>query len=323
MDESEVRSPRAPATGLEATEAQVQARVAWYYYVGGMTQQEIANRLGLTRLRVNRIVGQVRSDGLVRIEVKLPLANCVALEERLKARYSLDDVTVVPSVSDPDIQQQMIGEAAGAMLDLLLDDGIGLGVGWGRTLRAAARRLTARRLNGSWVAALMGGLTRGSGTNTFEVATEFARTLGAECYYVPAPIYCPSVESRSTLLTHYGLADVMRRAREGNVALVSAGDLSSRSLLASTSIVSESLPELRAAGAVGDLLGSYLDEYGRIIDHSLNKRVMALSLEELKDYPTSILASGGEHKLAVVRAVLNARYVRRLVTDEAVAGALA
>ena len=103
----------------------MQARVAWYYYVGGMTQQEIANRLGLTRLRVNRIVGQVRSDGLVRIDVKLPLANCVALEERLRARYSLDDVTVVPSISDPDIQQQMIGEAAGAMLDLLLRDGIG------------------------------------------------------------------------------------------------------------------------------------------------------------------------------------------------------
>ena len=50
---------------------------------------------------------------------------------------------------------------------------------------------------------------------------------------------------------------------------------------------------------------------------------MALSLEELKEYPTSILASGGEHKLAVIRAVLNAGYVRRLVTDEGVAAELA
>jgi DNA-binding transcriptional regulator LsrR (DeoR family) len=323
MDESEVGLLRAPATGADATEAHLQARVAWYYYLGGMTQQEIASRLGLTRLRVNRIVGQVRAEGLVRIEVNLPLADCVALEERLKGRYSLDDVMVVPTIPDPDIQQQMIGEAAGAMLDSLLQDGMGLGVGWGRTLRAAARRLTARRLAGSWVTALMGGLTRGSGTNTFEVATEFARVLGAECYYVAAPIYCPSPESRSTLLTHYGLAEVMRRAREGHIALVSAGDLTSRSLLASTSIVSENLASLREAGAVGDLLGSYLDQDGRVIDHPLNRRVMALSLAELKEYPTSILASGGEHKLAVVRAVLNAGYVRRLVTDEAVAQALA
>jgi DNA-binding transcriptional regulator LsrR (DeoR family) len=51
-----------------------------------LTQQEIANRLGLTRLRVNRIVGQVRSDGLVRIEVDIPLALLRALEARLTTR---------------------------------------------------------------------------------------------------------------------------------------------------------------------------------------------------------------------------------------------
>lgn len=321
MDDNSSHTPH--ASTADSAEAQVQARVAWYYYVGGMTQQEIADRLGLTRLRVNRIVGQARSEGYVRIEVRLPLASCVALEERLKARYGLDDVTVVPSVPDPAVQQQMIGEAAGAMLDPLLRPDIGLGVGWGRTLHAAVRSLTPRRLAGSWVTALMGGLTRGSGANTFEVATEFARTLGADCYYVPAPIYVPSAESRSTLLTHYGLADVMRRAREGDVALVAAGDLSQRSLLAATSLVVENLGALRAAGAIGDLLGTFLDEYGRIIDHPLNERVMALPLDGLKAYPTSVLASGGEHKLPVIRAVLNARYVRRLVTDETVAEILA
>ena len=49
---------------------------------------------------------------------------------------------------------------------------------------------------------------------------------------------------------------------------------------------------------------------------------MALSPAELKAYPTPILASGGEHKRAIVRAVLNAGYVRGLVTDEAVAETL-
>jgi DNA-binding transcriptional regulator LsrR (DeoR family) len=300
-------------------EAQIQARAAWYYFIGGLTQQEIADRLGVTRLRVNKIIGQARADGLVRIDIRMPLASCVALEEKLKARFGLDDATVVPSIPDPDAQQRVIGEAAGMMLDPLLKDGIGLGVGWGRTLRAAVHCLTPRRFPQSWVTALMGGLTRGSGTNTFEVSTEFARMIGAECYYVAAPIYCPSAENRSTLLTHYGLAEVMRRAREGDVALVASGDLTNRSLLASTHIVSECIAELRAAGAVGDLLGTFLDEYGRPVEHPLNDRVMALQPHELKAYPASILASGGMPKLPAVRGILNARYVRRLVTDEGVA----
>jgi DNA-binding transcriptional regulator LsrR (DeoR family) len=304
---------------LNDAEAQLHARVAWYYYVGGMTQQEIADRLDLTRVRVNRIVGHARAEGLVHIDIRLPLASCVALEERLKARLGLDDVAVVPTVPDADAQQQAIGEAAGIMLDPLLRDGLGLGVGWGRTLRAAVRRLTPRRFGASRVAALMGGLTRGSGTNTFEVATEFARMIGAECYYVAAPIYCPSIESRKTLLTHYGLAEVMRRARDCDVALVSCGDLTRRSLLASTHIVSECIDELQAAGAVGDILGSFLDEYGRPIDHPLNQRVMALPLSDLKAIPSTILASGGSEKLPIVRAILRAGYVRKLVTDEATA----
>lgn len=320
MDTETTVSPGLSAEDL--TEAQIQARACWYYYIGAMTQQEIADRLGLTRLRVNKILGQARQDGLVSIEIKLPLANCVALEEKLKARYALDDVSVVPTMPDPDTLQQVIGEAAGAMLAPLLEEGAGLGVGWGRTLRAAARALRQRRFARSWVTSLMGGMTRGAGTNTFEVATEFARLIGAECYYVAAPIYFPSVESRSTLLTHYGLAEVMRRAREGQIALVSCGDLTTRSLLASTHIVSEALEGLRQAGAVGDLLGTFLDEYGRPVDHPLNARVMALSPQELKAYPISILASGGLPKARVIRAILNARYVKRLATDESAAEAL-
>jgi DNA-binding transcriptional regulator LsrR (DeoR family) len=323
MDDTTNHTPAPLRLSAESlTEAQIQARACWYYYVGAMTQQEIADRLGLTRLRVNKILGQARQDGLVSVEIKLPLANCVALEEKLKTRFALDDVSVVPSMPDPDTLQQVIGEAAGAMLDPLLEDGMGLGVGWGRTLRAAARSLKQRRFSRSWVTALMGGLTRGAGTNTFEVATEFARLIGADCYYVASPIYCPSVESRSTLLTHYGLAEVMRRAREGQIALVSCGDLTPRSLLASTSTVSEALDSLHKAGAVGDVLGTFLDEYGRPVDHPLNSRVMALSPLELKAYPISILASGGLPKAPVIRGILNARYIRRLVTDEAAAEGL-
>lgn len=294
----------------------IRARVAWYYYVGGLTQQDIANRLGITRLRVNKIVGQLRHDGSVRVDIRLPLARCVALEEKLKARYGLLDARVVPSLDDDAAQQVAVGEAAGAMLDQLVIDGQGLGVGWGRTLSAALKRMTPRRHARSWVATLMGGLTRGSGINTFEVSTGFAKALGSECYYLAAPIYFPTPESRSLLSSHYGIAEALRRARLADVALVSCGDLSTRSLLVSTQIVTEQLDGLKAAGAVGDVLGVFLDERGEPVDHVLNQRVMALSPTELKAIPHSILASGGVYKARIIRAILSASYVKCLVTDE-------
>lgn len=292
------------------------ARVAWYYFVGGLTQQEIAKKLNFARTRVNRIVGQLRAEGTVRTEIKLSLIDCVALEDRLEAKYGLLSARVVPHLDDETEQQRAIGEAAGEVLDSMLADGIGLGVGWGRTLAAAVPRLTARRFNKAWVATLMGGLTHGLGTTTFELATAFARTLGSECYYLAVPIYLPTTASRLLLESHYGIAEVLERIKTADIALVSCGDLSERSQLVGTQIISENLDSLRACGAVGDLLGLFIDENGQPVSHPLNERLMALRPEHLKQLPESILASGGVHKVAIVRAVLKSGYVKRLVTDE-------
>jgi DNA-binding transcriptional regulator LsrR (DeoR family) len=201
----------------------------------------------------------------------------------------------------------------------MLIDGIGLGVGWGRTLAAALPRLQPRRFEKAWVATLMGGLTRGLGTTTFELATAFAKALGSECYYLAAPIYFPTADSRQLLESHHGIAEVLNRIRSADVALVSCGDLSSRSQLVGTQTVAENLETLKAAGAVGDLLGLFIDADGRPVSHPLNDRLMALQPEHLKVLPQSILASGGCHKAAIVGAVLKAGYVKHLVTDESCA----
>jgi len=304
------------------TSDHVRARIAWYYFAAGLTQQDIASRLGITRLRVNKIVGQLRTDGSVNIDIRIPVARCVDLEEKLKARYGLSDARVVPSVDEGGGEQRLIGEAAGTMLDPLIIDGMGLGVGWGRTLSFALRKIVPRRFPQSWVATLMGGLTRGSGTNTFEVSTGFAKALGSECYYLAAPIYFPTAESRAALVSHYGIAEALRQARNANLALVSCGDLSDRSLLVVTQTVWENVGSLKKAGAVGDLLGVFLDASGRPVDHPLNERTMAISPADLKAIPDSILASGGLNKAPIVRAILSYGYVKRVVTDEDCAAAI-
>jgi DNA-binding transcriptional regulator LsrR (DeoR family) len=295
------------------------ARAVWLYHIGMLTQQEIADQLGLTRLRVNRILGQARLDGSVRVEVRLPLAGCIALEGRLTERYGLKRAVVVPAVPDYGDTQRTVGEAAGALLDALLAAGQTIGVGWGRTLRESLRRITPRTLPGASVVALMGGLTHGSGTNTFEVATGFAEVLGADCHYLAAPIYCPDPQTRQALLTHAGLAGVMERAQAADVALVSCGDLSPRSLLALTDMVHDELEALRALGAVGDLLGVYLDGDGAPVPHKLNDRVMALAPARLRQVRLSVLASGGTNKATAIAGILRAGYVNHLVTDEACA----
>ncbi|WP_337270383.1 sugar-binding transcriptional regulator [Oryzifoliimicrobium ureilyticus] len=310
------------ATTDDITAQQVRARVAWLYFIGGLTQQEIADQLGLTRLRVNKTLGQIRSDGSVVVDIRLPMADCIDLEHRLEERFGLEGACVTPTLPDDAENQRAIGETAGALLDGLLQNGMGLGVGWGKTLTAGLKRLTPRTLPESWVTSIMGGLTRGSGSSTFEVATGYARAISAECWYLTAPLYFPTAQSREALLSHHGIRDTMRRATSVDIALVSCGDMTPRSLLVQTPTVSENLATLLEAGAIGDLLGVFLDAEGKPVDHPLNERVLSLSLQNLKAVRHSILASGGSYKLNIIRAILRSGYVKQLVTDQNCAAAL-
>ena len=299
------------------------ARVAWLYFVGGMTQKEIAAEFGTTRLRVNKIIGQVRASGLVNIEVRAPLADCVALEERLKAKFHLKEAVVVPALTDPIEQQRTIGEAAGELLNsVIAGRDLGVGIGWGRTLAFATRRLEVMPNTNSWVVGLMGGVTRASLTNTFEVAMSVAKALGLECHYLTGPIYCSSPESLQAILRNDEIADVLARTEIADVALIACGDLHDHSPIPSLRVVKDNLEELERLGAVGEILGYFLRADGEVVDHQINRSIMAISLDALRQTPVSVLASGGLYKAPIIRAALLGRYVNHLVTDEAVAQVL-
>ena len=81
--------------------------------------------------------------------------------------------------------------------------------------------------------------------------------------------------------------------------------------------------ELRAAGAVCDIIGQFIDADGEPIDHPLNRRAIALPLAELSRVPTVVFAAGGRHKVHAIAAVLRGGYGSVFVTDEATARAAA
>ncbi|MCL8000124.1 sugar-binding transcriptional regulator [Brucella sp. 21LCYQ03] len=299
------------------------ARVAWLYFIGGQTQQEIAQQLNITRLKVNKIIGQVRESGQVHVNVSLPLVDCIELGEKVATRYGLAEAVIVPDIDDYLEQKRVVGEAAGTMTsELIAGRDMGVGIASGRTLSFAVRSLRARPKPESWVVGLTGGVTSGSSTNTFEVATALARALGVECHYLTAPIYCANKESREAILLSDELTDVLARTEIADIGLVSCGPLNSETSLTHIRVVKDNLDAVLKLGAVGEFLGYFLDAQGKPIDHFLNDSIIALPPDKLKLKPASVLVSGGLNKIPIIRAILRGGYVNRLVTNEGVARAL-
>lgn len=301
-------------------EEQLATRAAWLYFVAGNTQAEIGKKLGLNRIRINRLLAVAREQGLVQVSITGRLADCVSLEEQLKGKFSLRHAVVVPTPLSQNQLPFVIGSAAGQYLGLQLKDGMSIGVGWGRTLRYSLRSVPRRSYKRLTVVSLMGGLTQASLVNPHETASHLADIVGAQCYYIAAPALTDSEATRDIFLQQSMVRDVFERAANVDLALLSVGELTKSNTMSRVGLISGAdTASLTTAGAVGDICVHWIDADGQVIAHPLNKRVVALAPERLKNIPCVVLASGGRDKVPVLRGALHAGYANVLVTDEATA----
>ena len=317
--------PRAPKLPQIDTEERFLAQVAWAYYVEGLTQERVADKLGATRLRVNKALSDAHRRGLVRITFNTAFAACAELEAALRARFGLKQAYVAPAPMEARDVQMVVGAALGNLLsEVLADRSVRLfGMSWGGTLNIATRFVAAMERPDLEVISVMGGLTRGSDLNSFEITTRLADLLGAQHSYFTAPLYAGSAASRDTIMQLDVFRDVLEKLRSVDAMAMAAGDLSMRSLLMRDGLPSDVMMEdLVALGGVGDVLGTVIDAEGRALDHPINERIIGIGLDDLAKIPNVILAAGGAHKIAVNRALLKRGFVNTFVTDEASARAL-
>jgi DNA-binding transcriptional regulator LsrR (DeoR family) len=295
----------------------LKVRVAWLYYVEGLTQEQIARQLDIGRMRVIRILAAARDEGIVRIRIEARSTAQVALERRLIGRFSLADAVVVPSPSEESSLASVVGHAAGAWLSDAVSDGMSVAVGWGETLYMALRSIAQRQNAGVSVVSLLGGMTHSMSVNPSAMARRVADAFGAECYQLTAPVFVSDPGLRDALWREPTLRDLLERARKADIALVSVGDLGDNATLLAQKLLPRSdFDSLRAAGAVGDALCQFIDARGRLVDHPVNSRVMAVPLHELRSIPRVVIAAGGARKVLAIRAALAATTASVLITDE-------
>ena len=120
------------------------------------------------------------------------------------------------------------------------------------------------------------------------------------------------------------MSDIFQRARSLDMAIVSVGDLTPHSVFREYGLLtSEEQASLESAGAIGDVLCHFVDADGHIVDHPVNRRVLAVNPLDLRGTRNIVLASGGWHKLGVIRAALKMLLPTVLIVDELVAERLA
>ena len=312
-----------PGSGrAAAAHKELRIRAAWIYYVEGKTQLETANVLGLSRVAVTRLLSEARSRNEVAVRIHSELKSLVELARRVEARFGLQEAIIAP-FSDRGGPTRAIAAAAGEFLSRTVKSNMAIGVGWGRTLHASLEFVDGRPLANTRILSLLGGISEAKKFNPAEFAWRFAELFDAEGFLVPAPALVDCPETRDALLERCGLGNIFQMAEASDIAIVSCGGISPRTTSFRTGYMSESERlSLIRAGAVGDVLCQFIDADGRIVDHPLNRRFIAIGLERLRKVKRTVLVSGGAEKAAALLAALKILSPTVLITDEVTASAL-
>ena len=146
--------------------------IAKMHFEQGLSQGEVAEVKGLSRVKVNRLLQVARERGIVRILVvpRLGHAYLRRIEDSLKEAYGLKDVLLIPGREEilhgrlqSNVQEAIVerlAHHAAQYLDQQLHSDDILTINWGRVMRAVVDHLNpSKTLAGLKVYPLLGNLS--------------------------------------------------------------------------------------------------------------------------------------------------------------------
>jgi len=301
-------------------------KVAKAYYDDGLTQQQIGERFGLSRVKVSRLLRSAREEKIVQITIAPPPSSNAEVEQQLEQKYGLKEALVVtPSsyASAPLVSE--LGPVAATCLTRGLQGNEVVAVSWGTAVLSVVDALQPASMPDVRVVQLIGGLGElEAKTHGADLVRRMAQALGAKPRLIHAPGIVKDKTLRDALVMNSQVADTLGLAGRADVALVGLGTCAAGSTLLANgdTLTAAEVEELRALGVVGDIALQFFDREGRKVAHPIYERIVGTGLETIKSIPRIIGVAGGREKVAVIRAALCGGLINVLVTDDRTASQL-
>lgn len=314
----------------EDASVRLMTRALVLYYRQGLTQQQVAHRMGVSRATVGRFLARAEEVGLVTISITSPFQRLVETEVALAGTYGLAEAVVTES-SEPGNEGSVrleLGRGCAELIARRLVPGMVLGLGWSRTVQCISDALAhgepVPAMAGLTVVQLDGATMPMSGQPhpILGIAAVAAR-LGADNVVMPAPLYVDDEATARGLAKDNGVNRALELASRADVCIFGIGNMADDTTLVVTGEVdAATMSALVTLGAVGDVCGRYFDSSGRAVNGDLASRTISVSLDVLRTRPLRVAAVAGAGRVEAVHAALRGGLANALVTDSLTADAL-
>lgn len=294
------------------------ARAGWMYYVAGKTQEEIANKLNISRQSAQRLVALAVSAGLIKVRLEHPIAKCMDLKEKIKKRFGLEFCRVVPSDDEDPSSTIGLAQAGASVIEqhLRSKEPKVVAVGTGRVLKSCVDELASLNCEQHQIVAMLGNMASDGSASSYDVVMRMAEHVNAKHYPMPLPVLPSSKKEKDQLHAQPYIASNLKLAARADATFVGVGNLGLNSPLHIDGFITKpELDELQEKGAVGELIGWVFDKNGKLLDCAVNKRVASAPLIENPDKYVCAIAAGEEKVYAILGAA-RSKLINGLITNE-------
>jgi len=295
----------------------ISKKCAWLYYVGRLNQNQIAKKVGLSKMRVHRLIAFAEKNGFVKTFVEGGFDETSKYENILKEKYHLKISEVIPIEDLNNDPSEMIA-AAGArfIMNQINENNVSeFGIGTGNTLNNIAKWLPKIDKEIDFIT-VNGSLTSHNSIQTETGINQIAHKTNGECYNVGIPLMVESVEQKKILEKIKFIKEIMNRANNTKVKILGVGGLFETSQIVRSKIFSkESIEKIKQAGAVGEVAGNFFDKNGKFISIKETQKITSADIDSFKKSST-VLVAGGRYKISQIKSVLKSGLFTGLITDE-------
>jgi lsr operon transcriptional repressor len=291
------------------------SRVARLYYEHDLTHAQIAKIVGVSRVKVTRMLAEARRRGIVEITIKGDTHAFAELESRLATRLGLQDAWVVPTSADPVRLERSLGAGGAHCLRAMVMPRMTVGVNQSRTVAAIVLAVGSEKPVDAHFVPVSGSRGGAHGAKAHETSEALARAFEGRAHHVPAPVLASTADAAAVLWAESEIAETLALAARADLLVMGIGTLEDNHLTRTGAIAGKELGTLRRKGVVGDVSSRFFDRLGRPVPLAIDQRVIALTLEQHLAIPVRIAVAGGASKREALKAAAAGNLFNILVTD--------
>lgn len=304
--------------------------VASLYYELNQNQQEIADRLEISRSSVSRLIKEARDLGIVEIRINRPTYRDYVLEQALLDAFGLQDAYVLTTRQEQGDDERLVavGRLAAIYLKRVIDvlpPHSCIGIAWGTGVHAAVQAVQEDHGRQLDVVQILGSVGAPDPViDGPDLARTLAAKLGGRHHDLHAPVLVEQEGLRAMLYNESSVREGLRRARSVALAVTGIGTVQDEaaSFLRAGHLSVADLAHLRALGVVGETVGRFFDIEGRSAGFAINERIIGIDLDDLRCIPRVLAVARGLPKTAAILGALRGRYLTVIATDDITARAV-